>query len=297
MTQQVVRQLWRLLEPVYSTIFYAPEAWAEAAALGYPTEMRWPSQPAWRAAPFGPIGGELVSALFYTVSPRFVAEHVPALWQVATPEQVLAARTRAVDAAFRNLLGDRVHGPEIAEAAGLARRAAEAADLAGRPLAAANAALPWPDEPHLVLWHAANILREHRGDGHLAALLTAGLDGCEAIVSFAVIGAAPASAFAGKGWTDAEWSAARDRLLARGWLDDAGVATERGRAGRAEIERHTDELAARPWQALDAAEIERLVRTTMPLLQAIIQSGMLPRQSTLGLGTDTETEAPSGIAS
>lgn len=280
----LTRQMWRLLEPIYSTIFYAPEAWQEVAALGLPTDHRWPSQPAWRAAPFGPAGAELVTATFYSFSPRLVAEHVPAVWRTAPPDRVLAARTRAMDRAFRALLGDRVDGPELAEAAALAREAAEAADLAGRPLAAVNADLPWPDEPHLVLWHAANILREHRGDGHLVALRAAGLDPVEALASFTAVGAVPVAAMSSRGWTDDEWAAAVRRLTDRGWTGADGVATERGRAGRAEVERLTDELAARPWRTLGARRAGRLAQLAMPVLQALLASGMLPATSTLGLG-------------
>jgi len=140
-----------------------------------------------------------------------VTAHVPAAWAVASPPQILAARGRAVDRMYRALLGDLIDSPGLAEAAELAREAALAAGTAGRPLAAANADLPWPGQPHLVLWHAINMLREQRGDGHIAALQAAGLDPCEALVSFAAIGAAPVDVFASRGWSATEWSEARDR--------------------------------------------------------------------------------------
>jgi len=134
-----------------------------------------------------------------------------------------------------------------------------------------------------VLWHAINVLREHRGDGHIAALQVAGLDPCEALVSFAAIGAAPAEVFASRGWSAAEWSAARDRLTAREWIDAEGTATERGRKGRDEIEWRTDRLADAPWRALGADRAERLAELTGPLLGAAFESGLLPAQSTLGI--------------
>lgn len=279
-----VRQMWQLLEPVHALLYYAPQAFEEAAELGYATDERWPSYFAWRSAPLGAASGELVASSFYSFSPRKVAEHVPAVWSVAVPEQVLDARLRAVDRAFRALLGDRIGQPELAEAAGLAREAATAACTAGRPLAAANAALPWPDEPHLQLWQATTVLREHRGDGHVSALLTAGLDPCEALVSFAAVGAAPAEVFASRGWTDKEWGAAQDRLAARGWVDDEGRATERGHEGRRDVERITDDLAAAPWRALGKEGAGRLAALTVPVMTAVVQSGALPRQSTLGIG-------------
>ncbi|MBM0225339.1 hypothetical protein JNW87_06975 [Micromonospora sp. ATA51] len=196
MEPTMVRQLWQLIEPVHALVYYAPELTEEAATLGLATDERWPGYFALRSAPLGAAGPELVTATYYSFSPRMVAEYVPAVWSVADPAKVLDARLSGMDRTLRALLGDRVDSPELTEAAALARRAAQAADLAGRPLAAANADLPWPDAPHLALWQAATILREHRGDGHVAALLTAGLDPTEALVSFAAVGAAPVEVFA-----------------------------------------------------------------------------------------------------
>ncbi|MEU0673484.1 hypothetical protein ABZ330_11385 [Streptomyces sp. NPDC006172] len=279
-----VRQMWHLLEPLHAVVYYAPEVAEEVAVLGYDTAERWPSYFALRAAPLGAPGARQVASAFYSFSPRMVAEHVPAAWDVAAPDKVLAARTRGVDRAYRALLGERTDGPDLADAAVLARRAAEAAHTEGRPLAAANAALPWPQEPHLVLWQAATVLREHRGDGHLAALLTAGLGPVEALVSFAAIGAAPAEVFASRGWSGHEWSAARERLIARGLLDADGTATDAGHALRAEVERRTDELAAAPWHALGARDTARLADLLGPLWLEVLGTGMLPRETTLGIG-------------
>ncbi|GAA0654921.1 hypothetical protein GCM10010193_01450 [Kitasatospora atroaurantiaca] len=279
------RTVWHHFEAVHAVLYFAPEAFAEAAALGYDVESRWPSYFAWRAAPLGAASRELVTAAFYSFSPDTVARYIPAAWSTADPAKVLEARWRAVDRTYRALFGAQVDGPELAELARLARTAAEAAVTAGRPLAAANAALDWPEEPHLALWHAVTILREHRGDGHLAALLAAGLDPCESLVSFAGIGAAPDEAFAGRGWSAEEWAGARERLTARGWLDAEGRATELGRAGRNEVERLTDQLAAGPWEALGAAGAARFVELVLPLFVAVLQSGLLPMQGTLGIGS------------
>ncbi|GII75782.1 hypothetical protein Sru01_07640 [Sphaerisporangium rufum] len=278
------RRMWHQLEPVHAPFWYGPEMLKEAADLGFPVHSRWPSYFAWRAAPLGEASAALVSAAFYSFSPRMVAEHIPAAWAVAPARRVLAGRLRAVDRMYRTMLGDRITDPGLAEAARLARAAAEAAGTAGRPLAAANAALPWPDEPHLALWQAIGVLREHRGDGHIAALLTAELDPCEALVSFAAVGAAPQETFASRGWTAEEWAAARDRLAARGLLDAAGAATERGRALREEVERRTDDLAYGPWRALGTERAERLAELVMPLLVAALESGVLPTANTLGIG-------------
>ncbi|MFE6719045.1 hypothetical protein ACFVDU_15890 [Streptomyces albidoflavus] len=277
------RRMWHLLEPLHAVVYYAPEAYEEAGALGYGTAERWPSYFAWRAAPLGPVGTEEATAAFHSFSPGTVARYVPESWRIATPDAVLAARTRAVTRAYAALLGPEADAPGIVEAATLARRVAEAADPAG-PLSAANAALPWPADPVAALWQAATVIREHRGDGHLTALREAGLDPAESLVSFAAIGAAPPEVFASRGWTPAEWEAARSRLAARGLVDGVGVATEAGRDLRAAVERRTDELAAGPWQVLSDDEREGLAKALEPLWVAAIGSGLLPGVNTLGIG-------------
>ncbi|WP_185923755.1 SCO6745 family protein [Streptomyces sp. WAC05374] len=277
-----VRQMWHLLEPLHAVLYYAPETFEEAAALGYATDERWPSYFAWRAAPLGPVGAGQVASAFYSFSPAMVERHVPEAWRVAAPGDVLAARLRAMDRFYRRLPGADVDA--LKEAADLARRAAEAAVHAGRPLAAANAALPWPDAPHLVLWQAATVLREHRGDGHLAALLAAGLDPVEALVSFAAVGAASTETFASRGWSADEWAAARERLAARGLVAADGGATDAGRALRAEVERRTDELAAGPWAVLGEHDTARLSELLGGVWLAVLGSGLLPRENTLGVG-------------
>ncbi|MGW2839665.1 SCO6745 family protein [Streptomyces sp. NPDC001493] len=306
-----VRQMWHLLEPLHAVLYFAPEAFEEAAALGYGIEERWPSYFAWRSAPAGAAGAagggvpteEYVTGAFYSFSPAMVRAYVPGIWATADPEAVLAARSRAVDRTYRALLGAWIEGPEAAEAAALARSAAEAAAAVGPaasaepaapaepvapgvPLAlgAANSALPWPEAPHLVLWQAATILREHRGDGHLTALREAGLDPVEALVSFAAVGAAPVAVFASRGWSEQEWTAAQERLEARGLVTEDGTATEAGRALRTEVERRTDERAAEPWRALGEPGRARLAELLgTPWLEAV-GSGLLPAETTLGIG-------------
>ncbi|MEU0371115.1 hypothetical protein ABZ070_12790 [Streptomyces sp. NPDC006283] len=279
-----VRQMWHLLEPLHAVLYYSPQAFDEAAALGYRTDERWPSYFAWRAAPLGEVGAVQVGSAFYSFSPAMVREYVPAAWRVASPKDVIAARLRAADRTYRDVLGEAVASKEMAEAAALARRAAESADPAGRPLAAAHAAPAWADEPHVVLWQAATRLREHRGDGHIAALLAAGLDPVEALVSFASVGAAPVEAFASRGWSGTEWTAARERLARRGLLDADGTASAAGRELRANVERRTDEMAAAPWAALGPDDTDRLSELLGAYWVAMLGTGLLPLQNTLGIG-------------
>jgi hypothetical protein len=276
----MVRQLWKLLEPVHAILYYAPEVVARAEKLGYDTATRWPSYFAWRSAPLGAVGPEMVSATFYSFNPAMVREHIPAAWQVASPGDVLEARLDGVGEALQRLAGDQ----DLTEAVALTRKLVDATSTSARPLAAANAGLPWPDEPHLALWHAVTILREARGDGHVAALLTAGLDPTESLVSFAAVGAAPEEVFASRGWSAGQWDAARQRLVERGWLNEDGTATDAGHAGRDEVERLTDELAAPAYRALGAEQVGRLAEVVMPVTMAVVGSGLLPMRSTLGMG-------------
>src|SRR5262249_16830667 len=211
---------------------------AEAGLKGF-----WMGYFASRAAALGPVPAEVVAATFYNFHPRMVARSIPDAWHFSTPERVIAARYAATDAALRRLLGDQViTSASLAEAAELARVATEVCDVAGRPLFAGHAALPWPDKPHMILWHAVTLLREYRGDGHVAALLAEGLDGCEAHVTLAGTGSAPRAAIQpARGWADEEWDLAQARLVSRGWVDESGKLTERGWAGRSAVEERTNE--------------------------------------------------------
>jgi hypothetical protein len=280
---QAARRMWHQLEPVHALFYYAPEVLEEGAALGYDVSTRWPTYFPFRSAPLGAAGVHQVGAAFYSFSPQMVAEHVAGAWDVASPEEVLAARMRGVDRGYRRILGDQIDSAEFAEAARLVREAAEAADTNGRPIASATADLPWPEEPHLILWQSVALLREHRGDGHVAALLTNGLHPCEALVSFAAIGAAPVETFDSRQWSKEDWDAAAERLRSRGWINADGTATAAGIEGRDQVERLTDRLAAGPWKALGEAKIDRLVELNGPILTSALLAGLLPGTNTLGI--------------
>lgn len=272
------RRMWRAVEPIHAVTYFAPEPKAACDGLG--TSGYWMSYFAQRAAPLGAASPELVTALFYNFHPGLVARAVPDVWAVAGPQRFLALRLDAVDAALRRLVGEAVlTGPRMAEAAEIARAAALAAPTAGRALAAANAALAWPEQPHLVLWHAQTVLREHRGDGHVAALLTAGLDPVEALVLFAADEELDGQWLRQRrGWAERDWDDAVARLADRGLLDRSGTGpTAGGRALRAEVEARTDALADVPWAAVGTQRAERLVELVAPVVAAIAAGdGFLP---------------------
>lgn len=274
----LARMAWRTAEPIHGMIYFAPEAHERYAALGLRERMGYFAS---RAAAFGPVGAETVVATFFNFNPALVRSAIPEAWRIAAPRDILRARLEAADAALRRACGpDLLASPDMAEAARLARRAAEAASEhpQGRPLFAATSALPWPDEPHLVLWHAQTLLREYRGDGHVAALLLTGCSGIEALVLHAATGRVPAEILRRtRGWSMAEWDTAADRLRSRGLLeagDEPGL-TEAGQAERQWVEEKTDLMAVPAYTVLGDAGCTRLVELTGPISRAVAEAGLL----------------------
>ncbi len=283
MSESPQRRAWRVTEPIHAMIYFAPEAPARYAELGVgPQDGYFAS----RAAAFGEAGPGVVAATFYNFNPDVVARALPAAWDKTTPAAMLEARLAAVDAALTRGLGAEVLASgELAEAASLARRAAEASTAwpQGRPLFAAHAELPWPEVPHLVLWHAQTLLREFRGDGHVAALLTAGLSGIEALLLHVASGDMDERFLrVSRGWRREAWSAAADGLRSRGLLDAEGGLTDAGRELRAGVEATTDRLAEPAYDAIGADDCVRLAELTRPLSRTLVKAGMLNPNSSMG---------------
>ncbi|MGA2519632.1 MAG: hypothetical protein ABSG81_02305 [Acidimicrobiales bacterium] len=274
------RTMWHLLEPLHAVVYFAPEAADAFTAAGL--KGFWMGYFAGRAAPMGAVGPAVVDATFFNFAPARVARALPDAWLFASPAAVLEARLAGAGAALARLLAG--HDAEVRAAAGLVRQAVEGVTTAGRPLGAANAALPWPDDPLLVLWQAAGVVREHRGDGHVAALVAAGLDGLEALVSMVGTGAVPRSLLqVARGWDDAQWEEAEARLAGRGWLTPDGALTPAGAAARSDIEDLTDRLATEPWDRLGAQRTEELRTLLVPLARAVAASGVVPVPNPIGL--------------
>ncbi|MFB7916876.1 hypothetical protein [Streptomyces sp. NPDC056061] len=271
------RRCHNAVNPLHSTIYFSPDLGREFARIGIddPGAVYF----ACRAAAFGAVGPGTVTAAFYNFNHDLVARHLPAVWSVASPQAVLDARLRAADATLRRLLGEEaIASAELAEAAELALRATEACTRHARPLHAAHADLPTPEEPHLAYWHAATLLREHRGDGHLAALLSAGLDPVEALVSHTATGKGmnPRWLLSTRGWEQSDWDEAEDRLRERGILDGGGELTEAGAALRAELEDATDRMDRAPYEHLGAQGVARLTELSRGFLMTAGAAGAFP---------------------
>ncbi|WP_184800462.1 SCO6745 family protein [Kribbella italica] len=294
MTESRARRLWRVLEPVHAVTYFAPETRRATDGLGL--RGGWMSYFACRAAPLGAVGPEVVAAAFYNFHPGMVARAIPDAWGYASPEQLVGVRLEAVDQAVRRLLPDAVSSTTVRRAAELAREAAEVAPTAGRLLAAANAALDWADEPHLVLWQATTILRESRGDGHVAALIAAGISPCQANLTLTASGGPSKEVYRqSRRWSDDEWAEAERDLRERGLLGDDGVLTERGYAVRREVEETTDRLAEQGWRALGDEKADELERVVRPMSTMVMSSGLIPPDNPMALRwPEAELDRPAG---
>jgi hypothetical protein len=264
-----IRDAHRVLEAVHTLVYFVPETRERYEAAGVTGGVR--GYFASRSAPMGRVPAEVVVATFYNFASRHVERAIPSVWETSTPERILAARLDAVDAAMRRLLPDDVASDAMSEAAKLARTATEAARVEGRPLFAGHASLPWPDAPHLQLWHAASLLREHRGDGHIAALVLSGLSGLDAAVTYVATGHSMPEEVQRKtrGWTEHEWQGAKDRLRDRGLLDNDDTLTDAGRALRTRLEEQTDIAAAAPYEHLGHDATQRLIELVRPWARSI----------------------------
>lgn len=275
MSPVVSRQMYRTLEPYHAQIYFVPEAKRAYEKIGLQgSRMGYFAS---RGAPLGPVSAEVMAAIFYNFHPALVQRAIPDAWQRATQEQIIAARFEATDAALRRLLWDHLESQELVEAAHLAREATTACTTEGRPLFAATAKLPWPEQPHLALWHATTLLREFRFGGHCAALMVEGISACEALVTHAATGEISAKALqSSRAWSTEEWAATVQHLRERGWLNEDGTLTEEGKARRDAVEQHTDQLALPPWEHLGEANCKRLRELVRPLSIAITNAGTFP---------------------
>jgi hypothetical protein len=269
----LARKAHRTLEPLHIVAYFAPEPGEHYVAAGLKGGMR--QYFASRSAPLGQAPVEVVIATFFNFNPELVRKAIPSAWDDTTPEAMIKARYAGTSAAYRRILGDDVlASDDMAEAAALAREAATALRIEGRPLFAANAALEWPEPAHLQLFHAQTLMRESRGDAHIAALVLAGLDAVEALVTYVPMGEGmdEAAIRATRGWPDEAWDAAVARAQERGLLDADRALTVAGAALRQQIEDQTDAADVTGYLQLGAERTDRLRELARPWAKAITTS-------------------------
>lgn len=278
---QLARRLWSRLEPIHVVTYFSPEARAALSGAGY--KGFWMGYFAGRAAPMGPVGAEVVFATFYNFSFAHVSRAIPDAWAFAPPIAALEARQRGATAALQRAFASGDLAETVETAAVLARAAAESAPMEGRTLFAANRAVPWPEEPTAALWQACTLLREHRGDGHVAALAAAGIGGREANVLQAAAGAVPREVFgASRHYDDAEWDSVSERLIDRGMLRPDGKLTAAGKEVRDDVEDRTDRIALTAYDTLDDEQLRQLYDALLPLARAVVATGDIPEVTPIG---------------
>jgi hypothetical protein len=279
----LARRFFDRYEPVHAVTYFAPEARAALDALGY--RGFWMGYFAARSAPLGAAPREVVSAIFYNFAPERVAKALPAAWEIAGPQAALQARQESAVAALRRYGLDA--DENIRVAAELAGRAARHAPLDARPLFAANLALPWPDDPLSALWQATTLLREQRGDAHVAVLAAAGISGRESNVLHAAAGNVSRDYIARtRDYDETSWRQHEQRLAERGLLDDNGTLTAAGRELKNHIELTTDTLALSALDTLSDDEVETLFGALTPITRAVVAGGDVPALTPMTLRRD-----------
>lgn len=282
MNERLARDMWRLYEPVHAVVYFAREK--KEIYDGAGLKGGWMGYFASRCAAMGPIGPEVATAVVYNFNPAMVARAIPDAWSFSSPARVLAARLEVADVSLRRSLGDEARSEAVDKAVSLIRRALEVCSPEGRPLYAAHLSLEWPATPHLALWHGCTLLREHRGDGHVASLVGAGIDGCEAHVLQSAVGRVPEEGLRlFRGWSEADWAAARSRLLERGVVDDSGALTHEGAALVADIDATADRAALAPWKALGETDTAELATIHESLVRRIIDEGEIVYPNPMGV--------------
>ena len=269
MTVSTARRMFELVEPIGVIPYSADDPNEAMFALGFTNY--WDTYFAGRAAPLGIVPAEVVDALFYNFAPGEVARHIPKVWQTTTPEAAIAARQIGCANALRRILGDHIDTPAFGRAAELLTKAATSAPVEGRPMYAALRALPVPADVVARLFHAASLLREHRGDGHIAALMVEGVGRLEAHVLLALDMNMPAEKFGRIHHLPAgQLRAVIDGMRDRGLIGDDGWLSEQGRAVKQRVESLTDELAAKPYESLAPGELDQLMADLEPLAALLL---------------------------
>jgi len=254
----LARRAWTLYEPIHAIVYFASEANEHYKAAGL--RGGWMGYFASRSAPMGSVTAGVVTAVFHNFQPAMVERAIPDAWRFSSPDLVLTARSAVADSALRRLWGDEIASTQVEEAATATMAVARRLEGGGRPLFTATAGLEEPEAAHLKLWHACSLLREHRFDGHIAALTVHGLDGLESLVTALAAGSGTDAATIRRfrGWTEEEWDAGVERLRSRGILDTEGALTAEGRAIRGAVEETTDRLASDVWEEMDEPSREHL---------------------------------------
>jgi hypothetical protein len=273
------RVLAAVLEPVAGQVYFSPECHELYARLGFSAspgvtgQVALPDGPAYfcsRGSVLGQVPGEVVAAAFGVFNPAVVVPAVTYGWSITDAPTICAARTQGAVGQLRRILGSEPDG--LAEATALLHGASAGLRPEGKPLYAGLLALGLPDDPLGVVWRLTDLLREFRGDAHIAAWSATGFDATEiGLATEQYWGVPPRSYVRTRAWSTADLDAAEARLDGRG-LTIGGQLTDAGRALREDVERMTDAQCAPILTAL-GDDFERLVALLAPWGSAIREAG------------------------
>jgi hypothetical protein len=267
---ETARRLRNLVEPIAAGVYFAPEAQQryEEQGLNY-FEGYFCS----RGACLGKAPWSVICAAFGAFKPAVVEQAVTGGWSKTDPEPLLDARLAGATEQLTRLLGEP--GPEVKAATEILFSLTDGVDPSGRMLYSGLSVLPVPDTPMGRLWRAADLVREHRGDGHIAAWVSC-TDSCEiTVLTELTWGLQPGAYVFTRGWNEEEVDAARERLRARGLLDRDNQLTEAGEKFRAEIEHDTD-LAEREVIGRLGDRADELFSLIQPMAKTIVEGGGYP---------------------
>jgi hypothetical protein len=276
---ETARRLRNFVEPIAAGVYFAPEAQQryEQQGLNY-FEGYFCS----RGACLGKAPWSVICAAFGAFKPAVVERAVTGGWSKTDPEPLLGARLAGATEQLSRLLGEP--GPEVKEATEILFSLTDGVDPSGRMLYSGLSVLPMPDTPMGRLWRAADLVREHRGDGHVAAWISQ-TDSCEiTVLTELTWGLEPGAYVFTRGWNEEEVDAARDRLRERGLLGGDNQLTEQGRAFRAEIEHRTDFAEQEVIDRL-GDRADELFSLIQPMAKAIVDGGGYPVDFTKLRGT------------
>jgi len=278
MTNRTANRLGRHTNLLHGWIYFAPDATEAYRGVGLADEQAYFAS---RSAPMGAVGPGVVTATFFNFRPELVAAAVPSAWDVAAPETIQQARLDAAGAVLHRVVDDV--DPADFDAATIEGLNATAEAMCagvgyeGRPLAAANRDVPIPDDPLVALWQRITVLREWRGDAHVAVLTAAPLDAVEALALHVGTGEIPEQTMRGtRGWTDDEWAAGRSRLEERGLVTADGTLTDAGTAYRNDLEDRTDICCAPMVDAVGEDAVHEFLDGLTPLRKGLMASGVFP---------------------
>ncbi|HEY7625641.1 MAG TPA: hypothetical protein VH761_01185 [Ilumatobacteraceae bacterium] len=270
MDRSVVHAVHMIINLVHRLVYFVPEAEQEYGALGVHGAGGYFGS---RSAPMGAVTDEVIIATFYNFSPLAVRSAMPGVWATASPESLQAARFRVVGRALQRV-GVEMSDAQIAEARRLIDPVVAGLTIGGRPLAAGNSAVALPDDPVTALWQQLTVVREWRGDAHIAVLVNNEVGPSDCLALQVASGRFPARlAHVTRRWSDDEWSAAMARLGRRGWLDADGKPTQAGSDAREHIEDETDRLCATIWEPIGDDGAQRFGELITPIHDAVTAAG------------------------